>query len=241
MKRVLFILSVLVLFLGQSGVVSGQHRTRIVPHDLSPADYKQMDRNVRITVDLLNNNIRNMADREKKNRERYKRSAEDLFIGKCLQFPEIIKDSSGRIIKIITNRGVTMELATLYKQRKYTRLMREYFTNVLNFKYETVHIAFSDIADMKMSRPNYIGTDEDGNDMYECTVTYIQYFKGITKENIICEDLTTKTIKVQVTEYFEPNFATGQLEPCYQVLLGNVYVDKIEEADIETIFELNLN
>lgn len=243
MKRILYFIAFIVLFSIQGPVAMGQRVKKPTSLNLTVKDYKQMEEMVFTSVDMLNDYIKYMAEKERKIRDTYKKMAKKLFIHQCCPFNEVLKDSTGKPVGIIENDGVTMQLASLQNNRVYFRLMREYFTNLINLdktKYKAVHIGFSDVASMKMSNPTYIGKDEDGNDMYECSVTYVQYFRGVTKEGIICEDLTTKTIQCRVSEYFEPNFETGKLDARYDVLLGNVYVDKIEPADIKVMFELRI-
>lgn len=136
-------------------------------------------------VAQMNDYISFMASKKKtlQNRKYYSGKALNLFMGKGFSYEEngVKKD------------GVKMEVTTLNKSSK-NRLVRDYFTNLINLGYSDVEITSTEIADIKVSNLQKVA-----DNMYVCTCQYDQAFVGYRDGRPVYKDITTKRIKCYIT------------------------------------------
>ncbi len=185
-----------------------------------------------LKVEELNEFIRKMASKRYRNRNKYIDPAKALFLEKCGPYDEVKFDERGNIIERKQNKGVSVELAW-GRPSKFTleeRLMRVYFPRLVGFKYKSVDIITTDAVNMKVTRPEKMGLDKDGNMTYKCLVTYIQQFEYTTYENKTGGDRTTKIVECHITE-IEILDINNQPDYTYDVKLGNIYVENLELID----------
>lgn len=116
-------------------------------------------------------------------RKKYKERAVRLFMGNC----EPYEDDG------VTNKGVVMEITSIYRTTPRRRLMKDYFTGLMNMRYSKVEVKSSDIHDMQVSNLKKIS-----DDMYVCTVAYVQTFLGYRDGRPVYGDRTKKTVKVYI-------------------------------------------
>lgn len=170
-----------------------------------------LKRRIAEKVALMNDYIAYMADKSKKENTRsyYRGKALNLFIGKGLDYEE-----DG-----VSKKGVLMEITSKTYNTVTPKLMREYFWNLikgLNY-YAEIEITSTDAASMKVSDLKPVGDNE-----YECSCQYVQYFVGRRDGVIVYNDITTKRIKCRVIKEDTEDGAE------YVVLLGDVYAVSTE-------------
>ena len=153
-----------------------------------------------------------MANKEKpiEDRKEYRIAALNLFIGHGE--PYIVNGAS--------RKGVYMQITSKYRTKPTQRLMKDYFTGLINMRYSKVVIESSDIADIKVSELKKVAEHE-----YECTCTFVQAFcgyrdgrpvyKDITKKRVTCRIIEEETVKITETGDIETEYE-------YVVLLGDV-------------------
>ncbi|NPD92840.1 hypothetical protein [Xylanibacter muris] len=136
-------------------------------------------------VKQMCDNIESMANPKNspKERNKYKGKAVRLFIANCEQYEE-----DGRLKK-----GVEMEITSTYRPKPRRRLMKDYFTGLMNMRYSTVKIESSDIHDIQMSKLRQI----DDN-TFVCTAVFIQVFVGYIDGKPVYSDRTKKSVKCYV-------------------------------------------
>ena len=140
---------------------------------LSAQDYnkeKLFQQRVKERVKLMNDYVSFMADKSKSQETRYyyRKKALPLFIGKGYEYEE-----NG-----VTKQGVMMQTTSVNRPGVVTnRLLRDYFSRLVNLKYSKVNITSTEIADMKVSDLKKVDSS-DGTTLYMCTVQYVQYFRG---------------------------------------------------------------
>lgn len=141
-------------------------------------------------VGSMNTYIKTMVQRglTVEKRERNKRAALTLFIGKGYEY---YKNN-------VRNEGVNMQTTSINGLGQTTikdALMRKYFDNlinlVLNGTYTEVNIETTETYDMEVSQARQVGEN-----LWECTVTFRQTFEGKNGEIIRYGDVTYKTVKV---------------------------------------------
>lgn len=195
----------------------------------SEHDIEVLKQHAKEKVKQLNDYVSYMADPKEKERNRYfsKEQAQKLFINDCNRFKEIVEYKDGTKEEI-WREGVTMEVASLRRKEPRPRPMKEYFRGLINMTYKSVIIETTDIADMRVSKLQPYGRDENGEMMYVCTVHFEQVFHGITPEGRKYEDITRKWVVcyVQVDKVLDEE--TGETYPEYMVDLGDVHVESIE-------------
>lgn len=154
-------------------------------------------------VKLMNDYISWMADKRKsvENRKYYRKKALTLFIGKGYEYQE-----NG-----VTKSGVMMQTTSVNTSTVKSDLLRQYFNRLINLRYSDVKITSTEIADMKVSSLKRV----DDN-LYMCTVQYIQYFRGNIDGVYSYGDKTTKRIVC----YVEIEHTEDGDE--YMVMLGDV-------------------
>ena len=115
--------------------------------------------------------------------------------------------------------------------------MRVYFHNLVKLNYKTVDIKTTDAVNMKVTRPERMGLDKDGNMTYKCHVTYVHQFEYTTHENKTGGDRTTKIVECHITEIKILDI-NNQPDYIYDVKLGNIYVENLELIDSTRNVEL---
>jgi len=116
-------------------------------------------------------------------RTKYKDKAVRLFIAKCEPYEE-----DG-----IQKKGVEMEITSTYRTKPRRRLMKDYFTGLMNMRYSKVEIKSSDIHDIQVSKLRQI--DEN---TFVCTVVFVQVFVGYRDGKPVYSDRTKKSVKCYV-------------------------------------------
>ena len=181
-------------------------------------------------IDQLNDYISFMANPQKANKMRYfyKEQAQKLFINDCERFKEIVEYKDGSKEEVWRD-GVTMEVASLRNRTPRHRLMKEYFRGLITMAYKPVAIETADIADMRVSKLQPYGKDENGKMMYICSVYFDQAFVGRRGDGGVYKDITHKWVVcyVQVDDVLDEE--TGETYPEYMVKLGDVHVESIEK------------
>lgn len=94
-------------------------------------------------VAQMNDNISFMADKSKSldTRNYYKRRALNLFIEKGEPYEE----------EGIPNTGVKMETTSIYRKKPSRRLMKDYFTGLVNLRYSKVDIQSTKVHEIEVS------------------------------------------------------------------------------------------
>ena len=149
-------------------------------------------------------------DESLEDRKEYRTLALNLFIGHGE--PYTLNDA--------TRKGVYMQITSKYRKKPTERLMKDYFTGLINMRYNKVVIESTDVKDIKVSELRKVGENE-----FECTCTFVQAFcgyrdgrpvyKDITKKRVTCHIFGEETVKVM---------ANGEIKTSYEyiVLLGDV-------------------
>lgn len=195
----------------------------------SSHDMEVLKERAKEKVRQLNEDISFMANPQIDNKSRYgwKAEAQKLFINDCERFKEIVEYKDGSKEEV-WREGVTMEVASLRNRRPRPRPMKEYFRGLITMTYKSVTIETTDIADMRVSKLQPYGKDENGKMMYVCSVYFDQAFIGRRGDGGIYKDITHKWVVcyVQVDDVFDET--TGKTYPEYMVRLGDVHVESIE-------------
>lgn len=145
--------------------------------------------------------------KEYKERDEYKTMALNLFINKGNEYEE-----DG-----IYKKGVIMEVTSVWRKKPSQRLMKDYFTGLMNMRYSEVIIESTDVANITVSRLQQ--TEDD--DMYVCTCYFEQAFCGIRDGKPVYKDITRKKVKCYVLkEIVLDDQGDEQVE--YIVMLGDV-------------------
>ena len=116
-------------------------------------------------------------------RTKYKGKAVRLFIANCEPYEE-----DG-----IQKKGVEMEITSTYRTKPRRRLMKDYFTGLMNMRYSKVEIKSSDIHDIQVSELRQI--DEN---TFVCTAVFVQVFVGYRDGKPVYSDRTKKSVKCYV-------------------------------------------
>lgn len=163
-------------------------------------------------VKQMTNYVEYMANKDEslEDRKEYRTLALNLFIGHGE--PYTLNDA--------TRKGVYMQITSKYRKKPTERLMKDYFTGLINMRYNKVVIESTDVKDIKVSELRKVGENE-----FECTCTFVQAFcgyrdgrpvyKDITKKRVTCHIFGEETVKVM---------ANGEIKTSYEyiVLLGDV-------------------
>ena len=191
----------------------------------SAQDMEVLKQRAKEKVKQLNDYISFMANPQKASKTRYfyKEQAQKLFINDCDRFKEIVEYKDGSKEEVWRD-GVTMEVAFLRNRTPRPRPMKEYFRGLITMTYKSVTIETTDIADMRVSKLQPYGKDENGKMMYICSVYFDQAFVGRRGDGGIYKDITHKWVVcyVQVDDVLDEK--TGETYPEYMVKLGDVHV-----------------
>ena len=186
-------------------------------------------RHCKSLIEQLNDYILFMANPQKANKTRYfyKEQAQKLFINDCDRFKEIVEHKDGSKEEVWRD-GVTMEVASLRNRKPRPRPMKKYFQGLIALAYKSVAVEAADIVDMRVSKLQPYGKDENGKMMYICSVYFDQAFVGRRGDGGVYKDITHKwdVCYVQVDDVLDEE--TEETYPEYMVKLGDVYVESIE-------------
>lgn len=197
----------------------------------TPQEEEVLKQRAKEKVKMLNDYISFIADPRKKmeTRAQYKGEAQKLFVHNCNSYTEILEFADGTK-KEIHKDGVTMGIASVRNRTPRQKPMRQYLRGLMTMGYKSVTIETTDIADMRVSKLQPYGRDEDGRMLYICSVYFDQVFIGQRGDGGTYKDLTRKWVVcyVQVDEVL--NEETGETKPEYMVRLGDVYVISVEKV-----------
>lgn len=146
---------------------------------------EEMERRAAERVAQMNDYISFMASKKKtrQNRIYYSTKALNLFVGRGHEYEEngIQKD------------GVMMEITSVNRKNTSHKLIRDYFSALIDLKYTDIQITSTDIADIKISNLQQIGEN-----LYVCTCQFDQAFVGYRDGRPVYKDVTTKRVKCYV-------------------------------------------
>lgn len=136
-------------------------------------------------VAQMNDNISFMADKSKdlNTRNYYRGRALNLFVEKGEPFEE-----DG-----IRNSGVKMETTSVYRKKPLRRLMKDYFTGLVNLRYSKVNIQSTKVHEIEVSE--LLKVDDN---KYVCTAYFEQIFVGYRDGKPVYKDRTRKKVKVYI-------------------------------------------
>lgn len=136
-------------------------------------------------VAQLNDNISFMADKSKalNTRNYYRKKALNLFIERGEPFEE----------EGIQNTGAKMETTSVYRKKPLRRLMKDYFTGLVNLKYSKVDIQSTKVHEIEVSDLQKIDDNK-----YVCTACFEQIFVGYRDGRPVYKDRTKKKVKVYI-------------------------------------------
>lgn len=162
-------------------------------------------------VAQMNDYISFMADKSKSvnTRNYYRGKALNLFIEKGEPYEE----------EGIHNTGVKMETTSKYRKKPTSRLMKDYFTGLINLRYSKVDIQSTKVHDIKISDLQKVDDNK-----YVCTAYFEQKFLGYRDGIPVYTDRTRKKVKVYI---FSEVTIDGEE---FIVMLGDV--SAIETSDL---------
>lgn len=134
-------------------------------------------------------------------RKYYRLMALNLFINRGESYEE-----DGR-----TKKGAMMEVTSVNKKTPKHSLVKDYFTGLMNLRYEKVTISTTEVSDIRVSSLRRVGENE-----YVCTCYFEQVFCGYRDGRPIYRDITRKRVKCYV---FVEQTEDGEE---YIVMLGDV-------------------
>lgn len=159
-------------------------------------------------VAQMNDYISYMADKSKsvENRNYYRKKALNLFVGNGEAYEE---DGQRK-------DGVYMETTSLYRKNPTRRLMKDYFTGLVNMRYSKVEISTTKVNEIRVSD---LKKTDDGR--YECTAYFEQIFRGYRDGIPVYTDRTRKKVKIYILAEETIDRDGGTLTE-FIVLLGDV-------------------
>ena len=160
-------------------------------------------------VALMLNYISHMADKKKdvSTRKYYKQKALNLYIGAGLSY----------LLHGITYDPVKMQVSSIRSNQIKNIPISEYFERLINYNYSAVKITYTEVADMKVSDLKKI---DEG--LYQCTVQYVQVFRGYRDGELRYAD---KTVKRVVCYVKERQTVDGEE---YVILLGDTHCEQTD-------------
>lgn len=118
-----------------------------------------------------------------KTRKYYRTRALSLFINRGEAYEE-----DGRL-----KEGVLMEITSVNKKKPVRRLMKNYFTGLMNMNYEKVEISSTEVSEIEVGKLRPIAENE-----YVCTCYFEQVFCGYRDGRPIYRDITRKRVECRV-------------------------------------------
>lgn len=163
-------------------------------------------------VAQMNDYISFMSDKAKdlKTRGVYRSEALNLFIAQGEAYEEETTDEYGHIQKVHKD-GAMMEITSKFRRRPTHRLIKDYFTALMNMRYSKVDIQSTDVAEIEVSNLKKVG---DGH--YTCTCYFEQAFCGYRDGKPVYKDITRKKVECHI---FVLDTEEGEM---YIVRLGDV-------------------
>lgn len=197
----------------------------------SPQEIEVLKQRAKEKVKMLNDNISFIANPQKRmdTRAYYKNEAQKLFIHDCNSYKEILEFADGTQKEEIHKDGVTMGVASTRNTIPRQKPMRQYFRGLMTMGYKAVNIETTDIADMRVSKLQPYGKDENGRMLYTCSVFFDQVFVGQRGDGGIYKDLTRKWVVCYIQVDHVLDEKSGETKPEYMVRLGDVYVISVEK------------
>ncbi len=145
-------------------------------------------------------------ENEYEERNSYKTKALNLFINKGEEYEE-----DG-----IYKKGVIMEVTSIWRKKPSQRLMKDYFTGLMNMRYSKVTIESTEVSNIEVSRLQRID-----DDTYVCTCYFEQAFCGYRDGKPVYKDITRKKVKCYVVRQVILDEQEGEQHE-YMVMLGDV-------------------
>lgn len=181
-------------------------------------------------VKMLNEYISFIANPQKKieTRNYYKEEAQKLFVHDCNSYTEILEFTDGTKTEIVHKKGVTMGVSSATYKTTAQKPMKQYFRGLMTMSYKQVSIETTDIADMRVSKLQPYGKDEEGRMLYTCSVYFDQKFVGKRADGGAYKDITRKWIVCYIQVDHVLDEETGETRAEYMVQLGDVYVISTE-------------
>ena len=143
---------------------------------------------------------------EYKTRNYYKTKALNLFINKGEEYEE-----DG-----IYRKGVIMEVTSVFRKKPSQRLIKEYFTGLMNMRYSKVAIESTEVSNIEVSRLQQID-----DDTFVCTCYFEQAFCGYRDGIPVYKDITRKKVKCYVVKEVIIDDQGGEQHE-FMVMLGDV-------------------
>lgn len=171
MKSIKYIFTMLLLIIGA---------TAFAQNDAGVSEL--MKQRAQQKVAQMNDNISFMADKSKSldTRNYYKGRALNLFIEKGEPFEE----------EGIHNTGVKMETTSIYRKKPSRRLMKDYFTGLVNLRYSKVDIQSTKVHEIEVSELQKIDDNK-----FVCTAYFEQIFVGYRDGRPVYKDRTRKKLR----------------------------------------------
>lgn len=147
-------------------------------------DVKQIQNRAAQKVGQMNSYIAQMYAKSNslENRRFYRDKALNLFIGRGRNY------TIGGI-----NKCVQMQVTSTNSSVVATKPIRDYFERIINLRYDRIEVNSTDIIDMEVS-----ALREVEDNLYECTVYYVQEFRGYRDGRMVYGDRTKKNVQVYV-------------------------------------------
>lgn len=174
MNTLKYIVCAIFLFIGSSVIAQND-----------AAISELMSQRVQQKVAQMNDNISFMADKSKdlNTRNYYRGRALNLFVEKGEPFEE----------EGIHNTGVKMETTSVYRKKPSRRLMKNYFTGLVNLRYSKVDIQSTKVHEIEVSDLQKVDDNK-----YVCTAYFEQIFVGYRDGRPVYKDRTRKKVKVYI-------------------------------------------
>lgn len=137
-------------------------------------------------VAQVNDYISLMANKRKSldARKYYKEKALHLFIGNGYHYEENGTEKEGVVIETTSSSGKVSS----------KKLIRNYFDDLIKFKYQNIKVTSTEIAYIKIS--NIYKIDDS---LYACTCQYDQAFVGYRDGKLVYKKIETKHIKCYIS------------------------------------------
>ena len=197
----------LVLLLGIGTACFGQ------THDLTQEELEAFKIQCQERIDAFQTGIEIIADKSQDPtvRQHYINTLPEMFMGEGKPW----KDVNG-----LNHPAVKMQVSVIrYNQTIDTRdvPLLEYLSNLRNLKWTSVKIT-------KAKTCRISNFYKRGDNLYEATATFFQYFEGTSGECLVYKDFTQKEVKVYISRVED-----GQLGSYWDMKFGDINVSEIEK------------
>lgn len=109
-----------------------------------------------------------------------------------------------------------MEVTSIWREKPSQRLMKDYFTGLMNMRYSKVTIESTEVSKIEVSKLKQI---DEGK--YVCTCYFEQAFCGYRDGRPVYKDITRKKVKCYIVEEVILDDQGGEQHE-YIVMLGDV-------------------